>query len=169
MRDLSAPSQRSRMNGVHIGRSLRRLEDQRFLTGRGRYVDDIDMPGQLHGIVLRSPHGHAVIDRIDSATARAMPGVRGVFTAADLDADGVGPLPCIAQVATVAPIIVPPRRALARDRVRHVGDPVAFVVADTNEQARDAAELIEIAYRPLPAVVDAMAALAAGAPLLWKE
>jgi carbon-monoxide dehydrogenase large subunit len=157
------------MNQPHIGRSLRRLEDDRFLTGQGRYVDDIDMPGQLHGIVLRSPHGHAAIDGIDTAAAVAMPGVRGVFTAADLDADRIGPLPCIAQVATVAPIIVPPRRALARDRVRHVGDPVAFVVADTSEQARDAAERIAVAYRPLPAVVDATAALAAGAPLLWTK
>src|SRR5438270_12106081 len=157
------------MNEAHIGRSLRRLEDWRFLTGQGRYVDDIDMPGQLHGIVLRSPHGHAAIDGIDTAAARAMSGRRGGFTAADLDADGVGPRPCIAQVATVAPIIVPPRRALARDRVRHVGDPVAFVVADTSDQARDAAELIEVAYRPMPAVVDAAAAFAAGAPLLWYE
>src|ERR1700732_5526158 len=157
------------MNGGHIGRSLRRLEDPRFLTGRGRYVDDIDLPGQLHGIVLRSPYGHAAIEGIDGVAARAMPGVRGVFTAADLDADGIGPLPCIAQVATVAPIIVPPRRALARDRVRHVGDPVAFVVADTSDQARDAAERIAVAYRPLPAVVDATAALAAEAPLLRGE
>jgi carbon-monoxide dehydrogenase large subunit len=169
MYERSALGWRGRMNEVHIGRSLRRLEDARFLTGQGHYVDDIDMPGQLHGIVLRSPHGHAAIDGIDSTAARAMPGVRGVFTAADLDADGIGPLPCIAQVATIAPIIVPPRRALARDRVRHVGDPVAFVVADTSEQARDAAELIKVAYRPLPAVVDAMAALARGAPLLWDE
>jgi len=157
------------MNGGHIGRSLRRLEDPRFLSGRGRYVDDIDVAGQLHGIVLRSPHGHAAIDGIDTAVARAMPGVRAVFTAADLEADGIGPLPCIAQVATVAPMIVPPRRALARDRVRHVGDPVAFVVADTSDQARDAAERIAVAYRPLPAVVDATAALAAEAPLLWDE
>src|SRR5436190_441021 len=98
------------MNEAHIGRSLRRLEDWRFLTGQGRYVDDIDMPGQLHGIVLRSPHGHAAIEGTDTAAARAMPGVRGVFTAADLDADGCGPLPCIAQVATVAPI--EPRAAI---------------------------------------------------------
>jgi len=157
------------MKGGQIGRSLRRLEDQRFLTGQGRYLDDIDLPGELYGVVLRSPHGHAAIEGIDTASARAMPGVRGVFTAADLDADGVGKLPCIAQVATVAPIIVPPRRALARDRVRHVGDPVAFVVADTKDQARDAAERIAVAYRPLPAVIDAMAALAAEAPLLWDE
>jgi aerobic carbon-monoxide dehydrogenase large subunit len=155
------------MTGDHIGRSLRRLEDRRFLIGQGHYVDDLDTPGQLHGVVLRSSYGHALIEDIDIAAAREMPGVRGVFTAADLDRDGIGPLPCIAQVATVAPIIVPPRRALARDRVRHVGDPVAFVVADTRDEARDAAELIAVAYRPLPAVVDATAALAAQAPLLW--
>jgi carbon-monoxide dehydrogenase large subunit len=157
------------MKGDPIGRSLRRLEDRRFLIGEGRYVEDIDMPGQLHGIVLRSPHGHALIDGIDAGAARAMPGVRGIFTAADLDADGIEPLPCIVQVATVAPMIAPPRRALARDRVRHVGDPVAFVVADTVHRARDAAERIAVAYRPLPAVVDAMEALAAGAPILWDE
>ena len=118
------------MTGDHIGRSLRRLEDARFLIGQGRFVDDIAVPGQLRGIVLRSPHGHALIEGIDAAAARAMPGVHGVFTAPDLDADGIGTLPCIARVATVAPMIVPPRRALARGRVRHVGDPVAFVVAD---------------------------------------
>jgi aerobic carbon-monoxide dehydrogenase large subunit len=157
------------MNGGRIGRSLRRLEDPRFLTGLGRYVDDIDIADQLHGIVLRSPHGHAAIDDIDTVDARAMPGVRGVFTAADLEADGIGALPCIAQVATVAPIIVPPRCALALDRARHVGDPVAFIVADTTAQARDAAERIKVAYRPLPAVADAMAALGPGAPLLWDE
>ena len=157
------------MTERQIGRSRRRLEDCRFLTGQGRYVDNIEMPGQLHGIIVRSPHAHAVIEGINAATACAMPGVHGVFTAVDLDADGVGTLPCIAQVATVAPIIVPPRRALAQDRVRHVGDPVAFVVADTVQQARDAAERVAVAYRPLPAVVDAQQALAAGAPLLWDE
>ena len=157
------------MDGDHIGGSLRRLEDFRFLTGAGRYVEDFSPPGQLHAVVVRSPHAHALIDGIDTAAAREMPGVRGVFTAADLDGDGIGALPCIAQVATVAPIIVPTRPALARDRVRHVGDPVAFVVADTSEQARDAAERIAVAYRPLPAVVDAVAALAPDAPLLWNE
>jgi carbon-monoxide dehydrogenase large subunit len=156
------------MTGDHIGRSLRRLEDARFLTGHGRYVDDIAVSGQLHGVVLRSPHGHAVIEGIDGAATRTMRGVHGVFTAADLDADGIGTLPCIARVATLAPMIVPPRRALARDRVRHVGDPVAFVVADTAQQARDAAEQVAVAYRPLPAVVDATKALAAQAPLLWE-
>src|SRR5438093_7223159 len=90
------------MTGGHIGRSLRRLEDSRFLTGQGCYADDMNLPGQLHGIVLRSPHGHAAIEGIETASARAMPGVRGVFTAADLDSDGIGSLPCIAQVATIA-------------------------------------------------------------------
>src|SRR6516165_8906945 len=149
------------MTGGHIGRALGRLEDARFLTGHGRYVDDIAVSGQLHGVVLRSPHGHAVIEGIDGAATRTMRGVHGVFTAADLDADGIGTLPCIARVATLAPMIVPPRRALARDRVRHVGDPVAFVVADTVQQARDAAERVAVAYRPLLAVVDAIEALAA--------
>jgi carbon-monoxide dehydrogenase large subunit len=157
------------MTSGYIGRSLGRLEDARFLTGQGRYVDDIAVSGQLYGVVLRSPHGHALIDGIDTAAARAMPGVHGIFTAADLDADGIGTLPCIAQVATVAPIIVPPRSALARDRVRHVGDPVAFVVADMVHQARDAAERIDVAYRPLPTVVDARKALGPQAPLLWGE
>ena len=155
------------MTESHIGRSLGRLEDWRFLTGHGRYVDDFNLPGQLHATVLRSPHGNALIKGIGAAAARAMPGVRGVFTAADLDADGVGALPCIARVATVAPMIVPPRPALARDRVRHVGDPVAFVVADSIEQARDAAETITVAYHPLPTVVEATAAIAPDAPLLW--
>src|SRR6516164_4559400 len=157
------------MNGDQIGRSLRRVEDPRFLTGQGRYVDDMEVPGQLHGIMVRSPHGHAVIEGIDTATAGTMPGVRGIFTAADMDADGIGPLPCIAQVATVAPLIVPPRAALARERVRHVGDPVAFVVADTVPEARDAAERVAVEYRPLPTVVDAVAALAAAAPMLWNK
>jgi carbon-monoxide dehydrogenase large subunit len=157
------------MTENRIGRSLRRLEDRRFLTGQGCYVDDIAVPGQLHGVVLRSPHGHAVIEGIDAPAGRAMPGVHGVFTAADLDADSIGILPCIARVATVVPMIVPPRRALARDRVRHVGDPVAFVVADTVQQARDAAERVDVIYRPLPAVVDARAALAAQAPQLWDQ
>jgi aerobic carbon-monoxide dehydrogenase large subunit len=152
-----------------IGRSLTRFEDDRFLRGRGRFVDDIDMPGQLHGVVLRSPHGHAEIAGIDAAAARALTGVHGVFTGADLTADKIGPLPCIAQVATVSPMIVPPRFAFAMNRVRHVGDPVAFVVAETRELARDAAELVKVDYRVLPAVVGAKAALAPGAPQLWEE
>jgi carbon-monoxide dehydrogenase large subunit len=118
------------------------------------------------GHVLRSPHAHAVIERLDLARATAVAGVQAVYTAADLSADGIGPLPCM---AAVKPLIIPPRTALASDRVRHVGDPVAFVVADREDAAREAAERVEIDFGPLPAVVDGTAALAPGAPQLWAE
>ena len=146
------------------GRSIRRVEDRRFLDGSGRYVDDIQSPGCLWGHVLRSPHAHAVIERIDLSAARAMAGVHGIFVGADLEE--LGPMPCM---AAVKPLIVPPRFALARDRVRHVGDPVAFIVADSAEIARTAAELVEVDYDPLPSVVDGRAALAQDAPVLWDE
>jgi aerobic carbon-monoxide dehydrogenase large subunit len=157
------------MPNRQIGRALIRLEDARFLRGKGRFVEDIDVGGELHAVVVRSPHGHAEIVEIDAAAARALPGVYAVFTAADLAADSIGPLPCIAQVATVEPMIVPPRFALAGERVRHVGDPVAFIVAATREIARDAAELVAVDYGTLPAVVDGPTALLDGAPLLWDE
>ena len=151
------------------GQSLRRLEDARLLRGEGRFTDDIAVSGVLHAHVLRSPHAHAVIRRIDLAAAAALPGVAGIFTAADLRAEAIGPLPCIARVATEAPLVVPPRPALAEGRVRHVGDPVALVVAETPQAARDAAERIEVEYDTLPAVTDGATALAPGAPLLWQE
>jgi carbon-monoxide dehydrogenase large subunit len=154
---------------AEIGRSRRRLEDGRFLVGEGRYVDDLREPGQLYGHVLRSPLAHARITAIDTAPAAAMPGVAGVYTVADLQADGVGPLPCKVQIAAVTPLVVPPRPALANGRVRHVGDPVAFVVADSPEAARDAAEAIAVDYRELPATIDATAALMEGAPSVWGE
>jgi carbon-monoxide dehydrogenase large subunit len=146
-----------------IGRSIRRVEDQRFLTGQGRYVDDIASPDCLWGHVLRSPHAHATIERIDVAAAKAMPGVHGVFVAADLAE--LGPMPCL---AAVRPLIVPPRSALATGRVRHVGDPVAFIVADSAEIAREASELVEVDYGALPSVVDGRSALRPDAPALWE-
>ncbi len=149
------------------GRSLLRLEDARFLTGRGEYVEDITPPNTAWMHVVRSPHAHAVIDRIDGAAARAAPGVLGVFTAHDLRE--LGPLPCTVPVASVAPMITPPRHALASERVRHVGDPVAFVVAASHEAARDAAELVAVDFNILPSVVDAPAALHSSAPQLWDE
>src|SRR5579872_388030 len=121
-----------------IGRSIRRVEDLRFLTGKGRYVDDIACPDCLWGHVLRSPHAHATIARLDVSQAKALAGVQDVFVAADLAA--LGPMPCL---AAVKPLIVPPRSALATGRVRHVGDPVAFIVADSAEIAREASELVE--------------------------
>jgi carbon-monoxide dehydrogenase large subunit len=157
------------MKTADRGRSVRRFEDFRFLTGFGRYVDDFTRPGQVHAHVLRSPYAHAAIERIDTTAARDGSGVLGVFTETDLRGDDIGPLPCIAQVNTVDPMIVPPRYALARGRVRHVGDPVALVVAETRELARDAAERIAVEYGPLDAVVDAAAALLPGAPVIWDE
>jgi carbon-monoxide dehydrogenase large subunit len=149
------------------GLSRRRVEDDRFLRGRGRFVDGIAVPGALHAVVLRSPHAHARILAIDTAAAAAMPGVVLVLSAAELRAQGIGPLPCVAKVATVAPLIIPPRPALAEGTVRHVGEPVACVVAQTQAEARDAAEAILVAYEALPAVTDGAAALAPGAPELW--
>ena len=157
------------MTAADASRSQRRLEDRRFLVGEGRYVEDFAGPGALHAQVLRSPHAHAEIAAIDTAAARAVPGVAGVFTEADLRGEGLGNLPCIVQVPMLQPLVVPPRPALARGRVRHVGDPVAFVVAENAAAAREAAERIEVAYDPLPAVVGAAAALAEGAPQLWTE
>jgi aerobic carbon-monoxide dehydrogenase large subunit len=148
-----------------IGQSTRRLEDQRFLTGRGVYVDDVNDAGQAWAFVVRSPHAHATIDRIDTAAARKSAGVAGIYTHADID--DLGMLPCVTQVATIAPMIVPPRPALAQTKVRFVGDPVAFIVAETAMAARDAAERIVIDFTPLPCVVDAAAALQPDAPSLW--
>ena len=143
-----------------IGQSTRRVEDERFLTGRGTFVDDVNLPGQLFAYVVRSPHAHAVIERIDGRGA-------SVFTYDDI-AD-LGLMPCATAVATVGPMLVPPRPALANGKVRHVGDPVAFVVAETAAEARDAAERVVVEYRQLPSVVDAAVALAPGAPLWWDE
>jgi aerobic carbon-monoxide dehydrogenase large subunit len=146
-----------------IGQSTRRLEDQRFLTGRGLFVDDVNDAGQAWAYVVRSPHAHATIDRIDTSAAT---GALGIYTYHDI-AD-LGLLPCATQVASVAPMVVPPRPALTHGRARFVGDPVAFVVAETVVAARDAAEQIVVDYTPLPCVVDAAAALRPGAPSLWE-
>ncbi|WP_431268314.1 hypothetical protein [Dankookia sp. P2] len=141
----------------------------RFLTGEGRYLADLVPAGALHGVVLRSPHAHARIVAVDAAAARAMPGVALVLTGTDLAAEGIGSLPCPAVVATIGPLVVPHRPALAHQAVKHVGEPVALVVAATRAAARDAAEAILVEYDPLPAVVDSRAALAPGAPQIWPE
>jgi len=148
------------------GQSLRRLEDERFLTGRGRFTDDVNRPGQAYAHVVRSPHAHAAITGITVTEAADGPGVLGVFTAADLD--GLGPIPCATKVAMVGPLHVPARFALAIDRVRYVGEPVAFVVATSRFAARDAAERVIVDYDPLPCVTEARDALAPGAVQLWE-
>ncbi len=154
-----------------IGQPVRRVEDRRFLTGRGRYIDDLNLSRQAYGVALLSPQAHALIRAIDVSRAQAMSGVLCVLTGADLARDGIGALP---------PSLMPEdiggpkgfrtlRPLLAIDRVRHVGERVAFVVAETREQALDALESIEVDYEPLPAVVDVAAAVAPGAPLLWPD
>jgi aerobic carbon-monoxide dehydrogenase large subunit len=150
-----------------IGASVRRKEDVRFLTGRGTYTDDINRPGQLHAHVLRSPHAHADIAGIDTATAGSAPGVAAIFTGSDFQLAG---LPCGWLVTSKdgSPMVEPPRPPLAQEKVRHVGDPVALLVAETHEQAKDAAELIEVDYKTLPAVVASDVAIRPGSPQLFE-
>ena len=156
------------MRERYQGQSLNRLEDIRFLTGRGRYVANDYVANVLHARVVRSPHAFARIARLDLKAARAVPGVVAVFTEADLAADGIGELPCVTVIDAVEPIIVPPRPALARGVVRHVGDPVICIVAESPEAALAAGEAVDISYEPLPCVTVATAALKPDAPQLWK-
>ena len=153
-----------------LGRSLNRLEDERFLRGRGRYVADLAAPGALHGVVVRSPHAHARIVAADVGKALSMPGVAGVFTAADLAADNIGPLPCAAtQVPMASPLVVPPCHALARDVVRYVGEPIAFVVAESEQAARDAAETVVVESTSLTPVISLADAVLPGSPLVRPD
>lgn len=159
------------MGRFGMGQALRRVEDQRFLTGAARYTDDITLPDQTVGVVFRSPFAHGVIRALDVDDARAMPGVLAVLTADDLAAEGIGDLPVgvVPRGSDGARMPVLPRPVLARGRVRHVGEPVAFVVAETLQQARDAAEAILLDVDELPAVADLSAAAAPDAPVLWDE
>jgi aerobic carbon-monoxide dehydrogenase large subunit len=151
-----------------IGQPVPRVEDPRFITGRGRYVDDIELPLQCHGVVVMSPHAHAQIKRIDTAEAKAAPGVLAVLTGADVVADQLGGLaPPMPEDMGGPKGFRTLRAILATDKVRAVGDRVAFVVAESLAQARDAAELIEIEYEPLPAVTEVEDAVKQGAPVLW--
>jgi aerobic carbon-monoxide dehydrogenase large subunit len=152
-----------------IGQAVRRKEDLRFITGTGRFTDDIYRPHQAHAYFLRSPHAHAKLLRIDAAAAREAPGVFAVYTHEDVAAAGLGPIKCTAPVKNRdgSDYVNPGRPLLAADRVRHVGDPVAMLVAETLAQAKDAAELIEVEYEILPAVVDPVLATQPGAPVLF--
>jgi len=154
-----------------LAQPVRRVEDPRLLKGAGLYTDDIALPGSLPGIVLRSPHAAATITSIDTAAARALPGVRAIYTAADLKADGIGTLPCAAPVQNRdgTPMVAPPHPVLADGAVRHVGDPVAFIVADTIAQARDAADLISVDYDIHASATDLATTTDAGRPLVWPE
>ncbi len=150
-----------------FGSSVKRREDPRLITGRGVYTDDIKLPGMLYMAILRSPYGHARITRLDVARARALPGVQAVFTSADL-AGKVNPMPCV-WLLPDSDLKVPAYHVLATDRVRYTGDGVAAVVADSPYIARDALDLIEVDFEPLPAVTDEEEAAASGAPQLHDD
>jgi carbon-monoxide dehydrogenase large subunit len=153
-----------------LGRSINRVEDARFVRGRGRYIADLAAPNALHGIVVRSPHAHARIRQLQVDAASRTPGVAAVLTGSDLASDHIGPLPCaVTHIPMTTPLVVPPCHALAGDVVRYVGEPVAFVVANSIETARDAAEAVIVDYEPLAPVVAIMDTVMPGAPLIWPE
>ncbi len=154
-----------------VGQPVRRKEDDTLVRGKGRYTDDFDLPGQLYAAIVRSPHAHGIIRGLGLEAARAMPGVRGVWTGADLAAENYGPFTCGLPLKSRdgSPLLQTNRLPLMTDKVRYVGDPVAFVVADTTAQARDAAEAVELDIDPLPAVTDAEEAAGPGAPQLYDH
>src|SRR5260370_4820205 len=147
-----------------IGNAIRRKEDVRFLTGAGQYTDDVNPPHHTHAYFLRSPHAHAKIRKIDTAKAKAAPGVVAIYPGDDLT--GVNGLPCgwLITGTDGQPMKEPPHPLLAQGKVRYVGDGVAMVIAETPDQAKDAAELIDVDYDVLPAVVNPAEALKSGAP-----
>lgn len=154
-----------------IGASVKRKEDYRFLTGAGQYTDDIVLPQQTYGMFVRSPHAHARLGKIDVDAARGVPGVIAVFTGADLAAEKVGGLPCgwLIHSTDGSPMREPPHPVLATGKVRHVGDPVALVIAETAKAAKDAAELVTVDYDLLPAVADTARAADSGQPAVHDE
>jgi carbon-monoxide dehydrogenase large subunit len=151
----------------YIGASVKRKEDARFITGKGRYTDDIVLPNMTYACIVRSPHAHAKIKSVKIDNARKHPGVVAVFTGKDMEADGVGSVPNGWQIG--ADMKEPAHPALAVSKVRHVGDGVAVVIAEDRYAAKDAAELVEVEYEILPAVTDGAKAIAKGAPVLHDE
>jgi carbon-monoxide dehydrogenase large subunit len=153
-----------------IGQPVTRFEDQRLLRGRGRYHEDVNLPGQAHMVVVRSLHAHATLGGIDAAPARAAPGVLAVFTAADLG-DELGTMKMTLKRTRPdgSPMFAPPHRGLARECARYVGDPIALVIAETRAQAEDAAERVRVTYEPLPAVTSTVEAARPGSPAVWPE
>ena len=150
----------------YIGKSVKRVEDYRFITGRGTYTDDIVLPGMTHAWIVRSPYAHARIRSINTEAACSQPGVVAVFVGQDIVDDGVNPIPTGWQIG--ADMKEPPHHTLAVDKVRHVGDGVAVIIAETRQAAQDAAEHLEVDYDPLPAVVDMEEALSDGASLVHE-
>ncbi len=149
---------------------IKRVEDDRLLTGTGGFTDNLSRPNQAHVVLVRSPHAHAKILKIDTAAAKAAPGVVAVYTWADMEKDGVGnfAFPAMFPAADGSKPEMTPRRSLAHEVVRYVGEAVVAIVADTREQAQDAVELVEIEYEQLPSVTEIEDALKAGAPQVWQ-
>ncbi|MFO1149610.1 MAG: xanthine dehydrogenase family protein molybdopterin-binding subunit [Alsobacter sp.] len=156
-----------------VGQPVPRNEDPILVRGEGRYTDDVSLPGQLHAAFVRSPYAHGVLRGVESEAAKAMPGVVAVITGADLKAAGLGNLKCALGVnfknRDGSPMVLPARPPFAMDKVRFVGDPVAVVVAESADAARDAAEAVTLVIDPLPAVTTPQAALAPGAPVLYED
>jgi carbon-monoxide dehydrogenase large subunit len=165
-----------------VGAPLRRREDRRLLRGRGVYSDDINLAGQAHAAMVRSPHAHAEIRSIDVSAATAAPGVLAVLTGADYGADGIGDLGHVANPAGAEEWQTPafvnrdgsvpfdaPQPPIVSDRIRHAGEIVAVVIAETGAAARDAVDLVAVDYETLPVVTDALAAIEPDAPLVWDD
>jgi aerobic carbon-monoxide dehydrogenase large subunit len=153
---------------TYIGKSIKRVEDRRFTTGKGQYTDDIVLPGMLYAYILRSPYAHARILKVDTAEAAAMPGVVKIFTGQDIAAAGINGIPCGWQVnfKNGDTMKEPPHPLLVSDKARYMGDGVAVVIAESREAARDAADMVEVEYEELPAVANAFEATRDGAPLV---
>src|SRR5260221_4668139 len=154
-----------------VGQPVRRKEDDTLVRGKGKYTDDFNLPGQAYAWMVRSTHAHGILRSIDTSAARTMPGVLGVWTGADLAASNYGPYTCGLPLKSRdgTPLLQTNRTALMTDKVRYVGDPVAFVVAGTLAQARDAAEAVVVDIDPLPAVTDPEEAAKPGAPQLYDH
>ena len=159
------------MEKFGIGQSVTRVEDHRFTRGEGQYIEDINLENETVGVFVRSPHAHARILEIDKSSIADAPGVLAIYTGEDLRADNIGDVPCGALVENIdgTPCANPPRPALALERVRHVGDAVALIVAETRQQALDAAEQLWVDYDILDATVDTAASLSESAPQVWDE
>ncbi len=157
--------------GNYIGKSVKRVEDKRFITGKGKYTDDIILPNMTYAQIVRSPYAHAIINSVDTSQAEAHPDVVAVFTGEDIAKAGIGGVPCGWQVdfKNGDTMKEPPHPLLVADKVRFVGDAVAVVIAETREAAKDAAELVEVDYEELDAVVDGEKALEEGAPLVHDD
>src|SRR5215475_6916581 len=151
------------MSATGIGAAVRRKEDQRFITGRGHFTDDLNRPGQAFAVFVRSPHAHAAIRGVDTAAAATRPSVLAVLTGADLAGDKIGNLVCGWMIHSKdgSPMKMAPHPALAHRKACYVGDPVAVVIAETLAQAKDAAEAVKVDYAVLPAVADPAKAQAA--------